>query len=413
MIENTLNCIYNFYMRILFIEWKSFGNDDIKEAFEALHHSVYSFVFDGNKELHHDEEIEKDIKEACILYGIDCVFSFNYYPIIAKACYENNTTYLSWIYDNPYVLMYSHTIIYPTNHVFVFDKSQYTEFADNGITTVHYMPLAANAGRLKKLINNPQQKMIFEQSRWKNKAPIAFVGSLYTESHQFYDRMKNISDNTRGYLEGIMEAQKHIYGYNFIQSMLTEEVMNDMSRDLPMQPDPEGVESREYLFAEYVINRKLTAIERAEYLEAIAALVKYDGRPVLDLYTPDATYKLINTVNHGKVDYYDMAPFVYNSAKINVNITLRSIHTGIPLRAFDILGAGGFLLTNYQQDFEDCYVEGEDYVAYDSIDNMLEKIEYYLSHDNERRDIAQHGFETTVAKHTYEQRIKTMLEYVS
>lgn len=53
----------------------------------------------------------------------------------------------------------------------------------------------------------------------------------------------------------------------------------------------------------------------------------------------------------GAVDYYEVMPHVFKQSKINLNITLRSIQSGMPLRAWDIMGAGGFLLSNYQADF--------------------------------------------------------------
>ena len=54
----------------------------------------------------------------------------------------------------------------------------------------------------------------------------------------------------------------------------------------------------------------------------------------------------------------------------------------------DIMGSGGFLLTNYQEDFLDDFQPGEDLVFYESEDDFLGKITYYLSHDAERRQIA-------------------------
>ena len=62
------------------------------------------------------------------------------------------------------------------------------------------------------------------------------------------------------------------------------------------------------------------------------------------------TPELPNVINMGSVDYYDMMPYVFKCSDINLNITLRSIKTGIPLRAMDIMGAGGFLMSNYQVD---------------------------------------------------------------
>lgn len=388
-------------MKILMLEWKSFGNEDMITAFRELGHEVKTIPF-SNKELHHDEEEERKLLAEIKSYSPDLVFSFNYFPIVSLACKKADMRYVCWVYDSPYVMLYSYTIIYPGNYVFVFDKELYMEFHNAGIHTIHYLPLAANTDRLKAMESAPDA-VAFRFGKWNNRTDIAFVGSLYTEKHQFYQRLEGITPYTRGYLEGIMAAQKQIYGYNFIQELLSPEIIRDMKRVLPMQPDPTSVESVEYLFAQYVINRQITATERTELLTAVG------GQFAFDLYTPDEKLQLPGCVNHGAVDYYDMAPYVFKNAKINLNITLRSIKSGIPLRAFDILGAGGFLLTNYQADFADCYVPGEDFIYYESKEDLLEKIDYYLSHEDERAAIAQNGFQKTAACHTYRHRVEEML----
>lgn len=390
-------------MKILMMEWKSFGNEDIIAGFKELGHEVKTMPF-TNDEMHHDEKIENNIVKKIHEYSPDFVFSFNYFPIISLACKKADMKYVSWVYDNPFVLLYSYTVIYPGNYVFIFDKELYMEFHKSGIKTIYYMPLAANTDRLHAMESSKAYD-VFKNSKWMNQADIAFIGSLYTEKHQFYQRLEGISPYTRGYLEGIMAAQKHVYGYNFIQEMMTPDIVEDMRKYLPMEPDPRSVATKEYLFAQYVINRQITAMERTELMTAIGERYNFD------LYTPDETLKLPGCINHGKVDYYDMAPYVFKHARINLNITLRSIKSGIPLRAFDILGAGGFLLTNYQTDFMDCYIPGEDFVYYESKEDMLAKIDYYLKHEDERAAIAKNGFERTAANHTYKHRIEEMLSY--
>ena len=390
-------------MKILMMEWKSFGNEDIIAGFKELGHQIKTMPF-SNKEIHHNEEIENEIVKEIRDFSPDFVFSFNYFPIISLACKKADIKYVSWIYDNPFVLLYSYTIFYPGNYCFIFDKELYMEFHKAGIKTIYYMPLAANTDRLHAMETSKKLE-VFQKSKWMNQSDIAFIGSLYTEKHQFYQRLEGISPYTKGYLEGIMAAQKNVYGYNFIQEMLTPNIIEDMMKILPMEPDPRSVATKEFLYAQYVINRRITAMERTELLTAIGQNYNFD------LYTPDETLSLPGCINHGKVDYYDMAPFVFKHAKINLNITLRSIKSGIPLRAFDVMGAGGFLLTNYQTDFMDCYVPGEDFVYYESKKDMLDKIAYYLKHEDERIAIAKNGFERTAANHTYKHRIEEMLSY--
>ena len=202
-----------------------------------------------------------------------------------------------------------------------------------------------------------------------------------------------------------MAAQKQVYGYNFVQETLKAhpELIEDMRQFLPMTPGHDSVESVEYLFAQYVINRQITAMERKELLGEVAE------RFGLDLYTPDQDFRMKGCMNHGKVDYYDMAPYVFKTAKINLNISLRSILAGMPLRAFDIMGAGGFLLTNFQPDFLEFFVPGEDFVYFESRVDLMDKIAYYLAHEEERRQIAENGHRKIEEQHTYRHRVREML----
>lgn len=391
-------------MKILFLTWKSFGNDDIHVAFRAKGHTVAELPYDDKEEPNDKAAIEKFMQQVKNK-NVDCVFSFNYFPVVALACKDLGIPYMSWIYDSPYVRLYHYSVVFPTNYIFVFDSSIYLEFRNNGIKTVHFLPMAANTDRLSTMMNFDE----FSRSEWNNKHEVAFIGSLYTEKHQFFQRLTKISDYTRGYLEGLMKAQMQVYGYNFIQDILKKnpEIIKDMQQSLPMTPGNDSVETVEYLFAQYVINRQITAMERQEILRDVSA--KYG----LDLYTPDKTLRLDGCTNHGSVDYYDTAPYVFKKAKINLNISLRSIITGMPLRAFDIMGAGGFLITNYQADFLEYFVPDEDFIYYDSKNDLMDKIDYYLKHDDERIQIASNGLQKIREKHTYLHRVDEMLEFLS
>ena len=115
----------------------------------------------------------------------------------------------------------------------------------------------------------------------------------------------------------------------------------------------------------------------------------------------------------GAIDYYDVMPYVFKGSKINLNITLRSIRSGIPLRAMDIMGAGGFLLTNYQEDFLRHFEPGRDFVYFTDKSDMLAKIDYYLSHDKERVEIAANGNRKVKEFHNYQRAVKEMMEVVN
>ena len=261
------------------------------------------------------------------------------------------------------------------------------------------MPMAANVERLDKLKTDKSGRNL------EFLYDISFVGSLYTEKHNFYDRMTNLSDYAKGYLDAIMAAQMQIQGYNFIQSSISP-IIEDLQKALPMNPNPDGVETIEYLYAQYVINRKITGIERIDLIREIAQ--KY----TFDLFTHDPNFQMPNLNNRGRVDNYQEMPLVFKQSKINLNISLRSIKSGIPQRAFDIMGSGGFLISNYQNDFLDHFTPGVDFDMYDSKTGLMDKIDYYLSHDSERMAIAKNGHDNVAKAHTYRHRVREMLDNI-
>ena len=114
----------------------------------------------------------------------------------------------------------------------------------------------------------------------------------------------------------------------------------------------------------------------------------------------------------GQADYLTEAPQVYNRSKINLNLTLKTIKTGIPLRVWDILGAGGFCLTNYQAELPLYFENGKDLVYFESRDDLLKKVEYYLAHDEERMEIARNGQKKVRKLHGYSNRLDMMSEKV-
>lgn len=386
-------------MKILFLDNDTFAKLDMIAAFKELKFTVDLFRHDKIRELH-DPDFDEAFRLKTFGAGYDFVFSLNYYQQLSNVCEKYGLKYISYIYDCPLVSLYSYTVLNKCNNIFIFDKEQYLTLRNAGIQTVHYLPLAANVRRLSAIDPTPA---IHE----KLDAEVSFVGSLYNESHNLFDTLHGLSDHTRGYLDAIMEAQLKISGYFFIEELLTEPVLSDMQKARAYTHQPDGVETPAYVYANYFIARKLAEIERTRLLSAVSE------HHTLKLYTHNPTPQLPKAYNMGPIDYYDVMPYVFHCSKINLNISLRSIRSGIPLRAFDIIGCGGFLLSNYQADFADCFVAGEDFDFYEDENDLLNKLDYYLSHDSIRAEIAANGQRKLTEQHTFLHRIRQMLEVIS
>jgi spore maturation protein CgeB len=87
-------------------------------------------------------------------------------------------------------------------------------------------------------------------------------------------------------------------------------------------------------------------------------------------------------------------------------------HFAVPhthARPFELAGCKAFTISGYSEGIEKYYEPDKEMVFYKTIDDLAEKIRYYLSHDAERERIAQAGYERTVRDHTYEQRFRELL----
>ncbi len=103
-------------------------------------------------------------------------------------------------------------------------------------------------------------------------------------------------------------------------------------------------------------------------------------------------------------------PKVFRLSRINLCPTLRSIRSGIPLRAIDIIGAGGFLLCNPQPELMEYFQPDRDIACYSSMADAVEKVRFYLSHEDIRLRLAQNAYAVAREHFAYPQRIAYMFQ---
>jgi spore maturation protein CgeB len=382
----------------LLYSWSNTGQKSIIEEFKRMGHSVDK-IYIEYKDLNHDEEFSAQLKKTLKAKKYDFVFSYNYFPIISNVCEDMFIKYVGWVWDSPLLTLYSDTIKNTCNYIFIFDKALYEDLKSRGVSRIYYMPLGADVGTLDHIL-------IREQDRLDYSSDISFVGNLYTERN-LYDQIKFLPDYIKGYLEGIMKVQAKIYGYNFLEELLNDEIMAEIKKYVRYDLGKDYFAKDSTIFANLFLGQKIAAIERTHTLELISRNFK------IDLYTDSDTAHLPGVNNKGYIDYDKVMPKIFKLSKVNLNMTLRNIKTGIPLRIFDIMGAGGFLLTNYQQELFDYFEPDKDFVYYEDEDDLLNKIDYYLKHDNERKEIAFRGYSKIKENHTIGLRLAEILSKIS
>jgi len=92
--------------------------------------------------------------------------------------------------------------------------------------------------------------------------------------------------------------------------------------------------------------------------------------------------------------------------------TLRTKKQGeqIKGRHFEISACGACQLSCYVEDLERVLNIGQEIIIYSSPTDIIEKIQYYLKHDEERNVITQQGYERVMKDHTYGHRFDEIFQ---
>ena len=320
----------------------------------------------------------------------DVVISVNFFPLVAEICDKYHIKYISWCYDSPMEERLQNYFNLETNYIFLFDQIEVGQYENAGFTRVFHLPLAVNTERLDALTFTPQQIQ-------KYTSEVSFVGHLYDSPLETL--LYSADDYIKGYIEGILQAQLRIYGYNFLDELVTDELLTAVNDSFKKIGQSDVTLNHRGL--SYAIATEITHLERSFLLEQFSELFNthfYTSKPC----------NLNGVKICGPLKYADEMPCVFRHSKINLNPTLKCIQSGIPLRALDIMGAKGVLLSNYQPELADYFTDETDCIMYSSMEEAVSKTDFYLRHDDLRKQIALNGYQKIKDFFSYPERIKEM-----
>lgn len=349
-----------------------------------------------------DEEIETIKGE---LDGYDFVITQNFGVNVAEACHQKNKPYISWIYDSPYIATYQKEALYPTNFIFAFDKKQVERIKAIGCKNIFYQPLAANMA-ITSMLN------ISDEDIAKYQTDVAFVGKIY--EHSFYEKFISVaSENVKKDIDDMFENVACHWGKEITPfGYLSDETINFIDSFMDQSYKGKYKIDKRFLNEAVLMIPTIAGYERKKTLKLCGDNFK------TALYTTSNldVLKQIDELNkisiYPPVNYDDEMYKVFYSSKINLNLTLRSIETGIPQRIFDIMSVGGPVFTNYQEEIEELFVPGKDIVVFNSLEELKDKADYYLRHENERVRLGINGYYRVRDEYNYTESLKKMFAIV-
>lgn len=428
-------------MKLLLYSWNANNEQVLADNLIKLGFEVIWF----RKECRHytrDMELAMEMISFIHAKGVEAVISFNYFPIISMICNTCKIPYYSWVYDCPHFTLYAKQVTLPCNHIGIFDREMVRQLGEYEVKTVSHVPLSVDTAYFARMIAQTSQ-----EEKKKYQCDISFVGSLYTGEYDYYDKVISGAYNSKMKdsgeasdadwgngpnsltggktieagkesealapdIERILDRQCFSYQMDYLKQGV-EGGKIDLNK-IQTRMEKQGLMLGEDYFAKpedilmaAVLEKKVTVKERRILLTEIAKRFggktdsethvgndgqtdqKYDIR----LYTGSDTEELseLDALNHGTVDYHTQMPLVFAGSRINLNISLRSIHSGIPLRVLDIMACGGFVLSNWQPEIAESFVDGVEIATFDSLEDCLDKIAYYLIHEDERNQVATAG----------------------
>jgi len=334
------------------------------------------------------------------------VFSTNYYSFVSIACHENDIDYIAWTYDSPWIMGNPDYYRYETSHIFMFDHDEADTYIDKGGKNFYYLPLAVNTDRFDNI-----RLTDADLKRFKSQG--SFVGQLYSD--RLNDYLTTLDDYKKGFFNGIIDYNTGIYDSYGIEDIFAR----DMSDWLNVPEFVHAVYEGEKNTNSPVDTENITEVlKKVNYLTSVAATNK-ERLVIISMLSKHWQFKLFSNHTHsifdssiecGTVDYETEMPKVFKASDINLNITIKCIKSGIPLRCLDIMGCGGFLLSNYQRDFDDHFTEGENIATFKSFEEAFDKFKYYTEHEDARKRVARNGYETVKEYYNFKRQLTQAIE---
>lgn len=382
----------NYSERILFCNSKEIQYPSFVFSLCRLGYNVEVY-YEVISCLEYEEEAEKRLEEWITRNDYNVLISYEFASTIAEAAEKAGIKYISWAWDSPLLQYYLPEAKYASSYKFMFDKGEVDRLKEKGLKNIYHLPLVTDTFCSSGLV-------IDKEDEKKYSHEISFIGQMYFTDLR-YKLNTMFSEKNVLKIKNILENDIcDWHDYKIIYDKLDDEIFEEYCRNQDSYGNNDFTRGK----FEVGMFRNIAYFERVKVLNALAE--HYN----VDIYTKGDTSELKNVNIHGTASNLSEAPKIFHLSKINLNITVHSIKTGAPLRIFDIMGVGGFVISNYQEELAELFIEDKEIVLFRDIDELLDKVDYYLHHDKQRTLIAMNGYQKVSKLYTYDNAIVKMFD---
>ncbi len=262
----------------------------------------------------------------------------------------------------------------------------------------HYLPLATNPVRRAPVELTAEDRATYG-------VPVAYVGSsmvgrgreLLAEFVRTFGKIFGDADAGLDIARQLLDVQaKRVWDEGYILPRL----LRRLAPDLDARFAAAGSRHR----PDALLGELAAARYRLEVLAAVANQgLHVWGDPGWDALAPaGATIR-------GWAGHYHELTRIYSAAHVHVDVGRLYQLDIVPMRIFDVIAAGGFVLAQHSDALADVLVPGVEVETWRTREELRQKVAFYLSDPDARARIVHAGRARVLAEHTIRRRVRTML----
>jgi hypothetical protein len=133
------------------------------------------------------------------------------------------------------------------------------------------------------------------------------------------------------------------------------------------------------------LSRFMNGEERLRLLQACGKTVAFFG----NFNDPDSNAMMPPTTRlQGVLPYGPKLAESFRRTRVTIDVANAAFINGFSVKLVDCFAAGGFALTNRKSDLTRAFGKLADQISYDAGDELAAKVDFFLTHDGQRRELA-------------------------
>lgn len=380
-------------MKIIYFSWKYSYDIHIIKAFEKegitvekveisfpLFLNDYIFNEEKNKDMvlyNLNKEIEKKLEDK----NVDIVFTINFSLLLSNYCQEKGIAYCSWVLQLPNFDLYTKSVYNTCNYICVCDSYLVERLSTLGVRKIFFLANAVE--NREKVIDHGFERGICYISQQPN----------------IFMKTNTLSRYSLGYLDAFLHAQRVLLGENILENGLINRIQKELEleNNIPHEIAPCF---KKLFMADYYLAPVSTVHQQNIFLQNIDS--------ILEIYS-DTKFEMCNCKKSPYVNKESERRDIYSKKEFTLLLPPHTLYNGIPREFFEVVVSGGFPICSYRKDFDYFFKKEENIEYFTDYTEFKQLIVKYGNDLVLRKKLIKEMFDTINSYHTYNNRIRTMI----